>query len=82
MRQNRIQEEWLSYRERVLPKNATPVQIQECRRAFYAGARAFFHCCIRTLGSGDDVTDADLQMLKDADGELEDFAKRVLRGEA
>jgi hypothetical protein len=29
---------WDKYRALVVPANAIPVQIQECRRAFYAGA--------------------------------------------
>ena len=29
---------WQSYRDTVIPDGAGPVQIQECHRAFYAGA--------------------------------------------
>jgi hypothetical protein len=33
---------WDSYRERVVPAVATTVQVLECKRAFYAGAVAFY----------------------------------------
>ena len=35
-----VSEAWASYRERVLPADAGPIQVLECRRAFYAGVRA------------------------------------------
>lgn len=31
------QEQWASYREKVMPKQAGPVQVLECKRAFVAG---------------------------------------------
>lgn len=37
-----IENGWRTYAEHVVPKNAPPVQIQECRRAFYAGAAQMF----------------------------------------
>lgn len=36
----KLGEQWRSYRAAVLPGNAPGVQVQECRRAFYAGAEA------------------------------------------
>lgn len=35
-----LREIWLSYLERVVPNTAGPVQVEETRRAFYAGAIA------------------------------------------
>jgi hypothetical protein len=36
----RLLEQWNSYSQAVMPRDASAVQIQECRRAFYAGAQA------------------------------------------
>lgn len=33
---------WESYRDSVLPKDAGPVQVLECKRAFYSGAWSMF----------------------------------------
>jgi hypothetical protein len=35
-------EEWTDYLGKVVPKGADEVQVEECRRAFYAGAWAFY----------------------------------------
>lgn len=35
-------EQWKSYERSVVPPDAPPVQREECRRAFYAGAAATF----------------------------------------
>lgn len=37
-----LAETWQSYRDQVIPAAASPVQVQECRRAFYAGAAGFY----------------------------------------
>jgi hypothetical protein len=38
-----LQAQWESYRAAVVPKDAGLVQIEECRRAFYAGAASALH---------------------------------------
>ena len=38
---NTIQQAWESYLCEVIPADASPVQIEEIRRAFYAGAVSF-----------------------------------------
>lgn len=40
-----IAQMWESYRRAVVPRDAPDVQIQETRRAFYAGCQAFFAEC-------------------------------------
>lgn len=37
---NAISRHWQSFQDRVVPKDAPPVQVREMRRAFYAGAMA------------------------------------------
>jgi hypothetical protein len=41
---------WESYRTRVVPADAPPIQVQECRRAFYAGAQAFLSAAADSKG--------------------------------
>jgi hypothetical protein len=38
----KIEEKWNSYRQEVLPLDAPPTQVTECKRAFYAGIRGVF----------------------------------------
>jgi len=35
---NTVQSEWDSFKEKVIPKDAPPVQLKEMRNAFYGGA--------------------------------------------
>ena len=37
-----VAQAWDDYRAIVMPKNAGPTQVKECRRAFYAGAETLF----------------------------------------
>lgn len=68
---------WASYRELVVPAEAGEVQVQESRRAFYAGARAvesMFRAMVDMPDSEGAVAVAALV------GELEGFADGVRRG--
>jgi hypothetical protein len=62
----------------VVPNGAPPVQLQETRRAFFAGAKALL------LVLMNDVTplseDAGVQVLEAVDKELNQFRHDVLRG--
>jgi hypothetical protein len=76
-----IKSEWESYRTQVLPKHAPPIQIMECRRAFYAGAEAFFRCVFDV--SGADVSeDAGAEYLETLNQELQRFGHDVANGKA
>jgi hypothetical protein len=76
-----INGEWESYRTQVLPKDAPPIQIMECRRAFYAGSEAFFRCVFDV--SGDDVSeDAGAEYLETLNQELQAFGRDVGAGKA
>lgn len=73
-----IEQHWLSYRTIVVPKDTSPVQVSECRRAFYAGAQSFYSCMLANLsGGGDRVTPRDMALLNELERELEDFAKAI-----
>ena len=44
-----VDEEWRTYRNKVLPKGCPDTQVIECRRAFYAGAWALFNLQLRVV---------------------------------
>jgi hypothetical protein len=74
MRLETVAESWATYQAKVLPPTAGPVQINETRRAFYAGV----YFCLMNLAYniGDDSTDeeqgiVELEKLK---AECEAFA--------
>lgn len=68
---------WASYRERVVPAEAGEVQVQECRRAFYAGA-----CAVEAMFSAMvDMPDSEgAEAIAALIGELEGFVDGVRRG--
>jgi len=70
---------WASYRRDVMPACAGPVQIEECRRAFFAGAAALLCTLDAGLTSGEHATPADVQVLLDVQAELVAEAERVER---
>jgi len=58
-------DEWCIYRDAIIPSQAPPVQVEECRRAFYAGAVAMFDQILRaTEPEDEDVCDARLEALR------------------
>jgi hypothetical protein len=65
-----VRKEWESYRREVLPATASAIQIQESRRAFYAGAEMLMCAILRGL----DPTALD--------AELREFATDVQQGRA
>jgi hypothetical protein len=83
MKRKLIQDAWLSYRDAVLPAGAPSVQITECRRAFYAGAQAFFSATMTAFDpTTSDATDGDVTLLADMQMELEQFCEQVKQGVA
>jgi hypothetical protein len=73
---------WRIYVERVLPRDAAPMQVQECRRAFYAGVQSVLVDGL--MGIGDDSVDEDqaLNHLTALHDECEQFAEAVKAGRA
>lgn len=68
-----IQQHWESYRARVIPKDAGGVQVEETRRAFYAGAAIVFGALIHGVSPGEEVQATDLRMMDDLQTELDEF---------
>jgi len=75
-----IQPIWEDYQRKLIPADAPLVQIQETRRAFYAGARGLLRAIEDILSPGHDPTNADVNMLQSVYLELEAFAKSVEAG--
>jgi hypothetical protein len=71
---------WMLYREYVLPKGCPPIQVSECRRAFYAGVQSVLLDGL--LGVGDDSIGEEQAMrhLEALFLECEQFAKDVEAG--
>lgn len=72
--ENRVRKQWISYLAEVMPKDAHQTQVQECRRAFYAGALG---CLIAgNLAEGTD------QVFDEIWTELKQFNQDVKSGKA
>ena len=74
--------EWATYRERVVPASAGQLQVQECRRAFYASAEAFWRAISKHLEPGEEVTEPEVDALDAMHRELVQFAVDVVEGRA
>lgn len=77
-----VAQSWTSFRLAVIAPDAGPLQIQEMRRAFYAGAQGLLGTILRGLGPEDEPTEADLLQMGAITDELSEFALKVARGEA
>jgi predicted metal-dependent HD superfamily phosphohydrolase len=81
-RRCRIAEEWQSFREAALGGGVPPIQLQEMRRAFFAGALACKHVILRDISDSAETTDADLSILEDLEAEFQAFGESVKAGRA
>lgn len=78
---NTVLTKWESFAAAVLPKDVHPVQVQEMRRSFYAGARAMLSLVQQV--SPDEVSeDAGVVMLELLTMELDAFNEAVKGGRA
>jgi hypothetical protein len=73
---------WQSYATRVLSPQASNNQRIETRRAFYAGAQAFFSAVMEALDPSPKVMDSDVAAIGSMDQELQAFANDVKEGRA
>jgi hypothetical protein len=76
----RLRDQWATYRERVVPAEAMPIQVQECRRAFYAGAESLLRAVMAGLDPGAEPTDADMVKMQEIEIELSQFVEDVKKG--
>jgi hypothetical protein len=74
-----IEAGWIGLRLATINKDASTVQINDLRMAFFAGAQHLFASIITILDPGDDATDADLTRMDRIADELEEFSKQLLK---
>jgi hypothetical protein len=75
-----IETQWNEFRRKVLPKEAGDVQLTEMRRAFFAGAWAYYSLVMSILDVGEEATARDLDIMAALDAEMREFAERVKKG--
>ena len=64
---------WEGYRQMVVPPNASAIQVQETRQAFYGGATVIMTLIMGSLGKDEEATEAELKVLEDLDAEIREF---------
>lgn len=72
-----IEAGWISLRIAAVPLNAPPVQLQEMRNAFMAGAQHLFSSIMTILDPGEQETEADMRRMELIARELEEFGKEL-----
>ena len=70
---------WLAYRLKVVPMEASAVQVHECRLAFYAGAAHLFYGILAAMDDGVEDTEADLEKMNLIDVELKSFQIEMIK---
>lgn len=68
-----IEAGWIALRLAALPADAPPIQLEEMRNAFFAGAQHLFGSIMDILDPGEEPTDADLRRMDLIDRELKAF---------
>ena len=72
-----INEGWESYLDAVLPKDASDVQILECKRAFFCGAWSMFQIN-KMIGEPEVSEDKAMQILDAVERECRQFVKEQM----
>jgi hypothetical protein len=67
-----IFEDWQKFREKIIPKEAGAIQVEECRRAFYAGCAAMFSLTMEATDPKDE--DECCENLSQLEAELTAFS--------
>jgi len=77
---NTIEENWLSYKEAVIPATASTIQIEETKKAFFAGAHSMLYilCCEENKDMADE---AFAELMCGLNDEIEMFINCVKAGE-
>jgi hypothetical protein len=76
---NKIDVQWQSYLQDVVPKTAFETQIRETRRAFYAGAAALM-TVYEAISTEHVTVDDGVIMIEEVFQELQQFNQGVLEG--
>jgi hypothetical protein len=74
-----IEAGWMGYLIAVIPADALPVQIEESKLCFFAGAQHLFASIMTMLDPGDEPTGDDLDKIDLIEKELAAFAESLTR---
>jgi len=74
-----VQAEFLSYKNAVIPKDASSIQVEECRRAFYAGAVSMMKI-MTSIGEPGVSERAGIEIINGINSELAEFIKDIGKG--
>lgn len=77
-----IEQQWRSFFAAVGLQDAPAIQLQEMRRAFFAGARAYSSIIFQHVETGDEPTDNDMALMAALEAEMVAFARDVAQGRA
>src|SRR5262245_50577444 len=64
-----------SYRQHVIPPDAPPIQVEECRRAFYAGSYAMLMNVAANIGDASTSEEDGITQLEGLQAECEAFLR-------
>lgn len=71
---------WNLFVQMAMDPDSPEIQVSECRKAFYSGARYLFHEIVTGFKPGPDPVQADLDMLNAFNAELDQFGKDCKEG--
>jgi hypothetical protein len=69
----RMLEAWNDYSDKFIPKEAPAIQLNEMKKAFYAGAEILLFKMIIAFAPESEPTEADLQIMDDLHTEIKKF---------
>lgn len=75
-----VESGWMTYRRLAIPPHAPPIQLRECRLAFWHGASFLFQSLMHAMEPGTDETPADLRRVAKLHEELDRF-EQLVRGQ-
>lgn len=71
--------EWQEFRDQVVPKTASSVQLNETKKAFYSGALAIIALTSRMFSNDQEVTEQDLDSYDKLVNEIVSACKSLAR---
>jgi len=74
-----ILEAWNSFRAAVYPPGTSAIQLEECRRAFYAGASSLWDAIFKCLDPGSDATKDDMDQMSAIAAEFDRYIAEMGR---
>jgi len=82
MNKGLLESQWQEYRSKVISKRAPEVQVTESKRAFFAGAWAFYAVLMNNVGPEPQETREDLSLMEGLHTEMVAFAEACKAGKA